>query len=255
MKRLTAFLLTICLCCFYCAGAYAVDVSDTDPLTNNATGEIVVRVQIRLRELGYFHYKATGRFQSMSADATKRFQQFQSGASLLNDGIMGEESKAVLFSQNAVRAPIAQDVKIPIGPSLQGEPAVVGQLVDWGQLKDSLAVGTGYTVTDFNTGKQFVMVYLGGENHAEMECASASDTAVFKEIFNTDSSFYKRPVVLTVEGRLIAASLQGHPHGEDQVAGNEMSGHACMHFNGSLSHVGMLPDAEHRNHVFTAAGQ
>lgn len=110
-------------------------------------------------------------------------------------------------------------------------------------------------MTDYNTGAQFDMVFCGGEMHAEMECADTVDTAAYKEAFGGEFNYSKRPVVLSVDSRLIAASLQGYPHGEDSVAANEMAGHACMFFSGSLSHVGQLPDVEHATQVNKAAGR
>lgn len=40
-------------------------------ISYGSTGEMVVRIQLRLRELGYFDYKPTGNFQSMTVEATK----------------------------------------------------------------------------------------------------------------------------------------------------------------------------------------
>jgi hypothetical protein len=34
-----------------------------------------------------------------------------------------------------------------------------------------------------------------------------------------------------------------------------MDGHACLFFDGGLSHVGALIDAEHVNNIYTAAGR
>jgi len=88
-----------------------------------------------------------------------------------------------------------------------------------------------------------------------MEAATAEDTAKLKSVFGGDFSFFKRAVVIDIDGRKIAASLQGQPHGKDMVPGNDMPGHLCLFFDGSLSHVGMLPDVEHVNHVYRAAGR
>ena len=49
-------------------------------ISYGSTGEMVVRIQLRLRELGYFDYKPTGNFQSMTVEATKKFQQNQTDA-------------------------------------------------------------------------------------------------------------------------------------------------------------------------------
>lgn len=219
-------------------------------------GETVVRIQMRLRDLGYFNFKPTGNFQTMTVDATIKFQQRQldpNGQSIIADGTVGPQSMGLLFSAAAARAEIVAN--IPVGPSLQGTPVVVGELTDWGQVKTMLVKGQSYTVTDFNTGSQFRLTYTGGENHAEMECSSATDTTVLKEVFGNDFSFFKRPAVISINGKNIATSLQGSPHGEDTVSSNDMDGHLCMFFNGSTSHVSNLPDAEHVAQIYKAAGR
>jgi hypothetical protein len=221
-------------------------------------GEMVVRIQTRLRDLGYFLFKPTGKFQTMTVNAVINFQKQQTGSDgrgIMSDGTVGEQSLAILFSRNARRAPIAAEVKIPIGPGATGANSQYGALVNWNEVKTLLETGKTYAMLDFNTGKTYNMIYTGGEKHAEMECASAEDTAVYKEIFGGVFSFFKRPTLIMCDGRYIAASLQGQPHGSDTVASNGMTGHACLFFEGSTSHVGSLPDVEHLNQIYKAAGR
>jgi len=222
----------------------------------NSTGETVVRIQLRLRELGYFNYKPTGNFQNMTVEATKAFQQKQtdsSGLPIIADGTVGTQTLGIIFGHSAVRADI--DAAIPIGPALSGTPALTGELVDWNEVKGLLSAGQSYAVHDFNTGATWSMVFTGGESHAEMECASAADTAAYLAAFGSAFNYSKRPVVIEAGGRKIAASLQGYPHGDDEISGNDMAGHACMFFNGSFSHVGGLPDVEHQAMIYKAAGR
>lgn len=228
----------------------------TGLITFKSTGEVVVRVQLRLRELGYFNFKPTGNFQSMSVESTIKFQQMQvdeNGQGIMADGSIGAQTMDILFSRAAKRADIV--ASIPIGPNLDGTPAVTGELLQWSSVKEMLKEGASYTVTDYNTGTTFTLKYVGGENHAEMECACAEDTAKMLTVFGEKFNYSKRSVVITIDGKNVAASLQGWPHGEDAVAQNDMSGHLCMFFDGSLSHVGMLPDVEHIKLVYKAAGK
>ncbi len=220
------------------------------------TGEPVVRIQMRLRELGYFAFKPTGNFQTMSMEAVIAFQQRQldaNGKPIISDGTVGAQSMEILFSPSAARAEIVSG--IPVGPSLQGTPSVVGELVDWSEVKTLLSVGNTYVVTDYNTGRQFNLTFAGGENHAEMEASAATDVTAIKEVFGGDFSFFKRPAVIKIGDKNIAASLQGYPHGSDSVSVNDMDGHLCMYFNGSTSHVSNLPDAEHAAQIYKAAGR
>lgn len=224
--------------------------------TQNASSEDIVRTQIRLRDLDYFNFKPTGRFQSMTANAAKKFQQkhtMDDGSPMIADGTIGTQSMDILFRHTVARADIAAD--IPIGQGLSGDPAITGELVPWSEVQAMLVVGTEYAITDYNTGTTFSMCYTGGENHAEMECKDAFNAGIYKEVFGSEYNFSKRPVVISINGQNIAASLSGWPHGEDTYAANEMPGHTCLFFDGSLSHVGSLPDAEHLELVYKAAGR
>lgn len=258
MKRILACIL-ILLLLFVCSSAFALpDDSRQTLLTQGASGETVVRVQIRLAELGYLNFKPTGKFQGMTVNAVKQFQQIQTkpdGSPMIADGTIGTETLSTLFLPSAARAPIPQQIEIPFGPSLSGSAQQSGQILSWGQVKEQLVKGNTYVITDYNTAKHFSIVYLGGENHAEVECETAADTAVYKEVFGGEFNYSKRPVLLSANGMLIAASMQGQPHGEDSVSRNEMSGHSCLFFEGSLSHVGSLPDTEHLKQVYIAAGR
>ena len=83
----------------------------------DATGSMVVRIQLRLRELGYLNFKPTGSYRSMTVEAVKAFQKNcrEAGLSSQVDGVMGAESLELLFKQGALRASLS-DVYIPSGP-------------------------------------------------------------------------------------------------------------------------------------------
>jgi peptidoglycan hydrolase-like protein with peptidoglycan-binding domain len=57
------------------------------------SGEQVVEVQRRLQELGYFKFKATGYYGSLTEDAVKHFQQ---NNGLVADGVIGSNTKSAL---------------------------------------------------------------------------------------------------------------------------------------------------------------
>lgn len=222
------------------------------------TGEIVAMIQTRLRELGYFHFKATGSFLSMTRSAVIEFQKNQvsaDGSPIIADGTVGEQSMELLFSQKVTRAAIPKEVHIPIGARANGSQKQTGELVSWEDVKGQLSAGQTYTLTDFNTGATFGMIYTGGERHAEMEAATANDATVYRDTFGGEYNYSKRPMLISINGKQVACSLQGQPHGMDTVERNDMVGHACLYFNGSKSHVGQLPDVEHINNVFTASGK
>ena len=220
------------------------------------TDEDVVRVQIRLRDLCYFSFKPTGKYQSMTANAAKAFQlkhTTDDGTAMLSDGTIGAQTMDILFRHNVSRSDI--QASIPIGTSSVIDNPTTGEAVAWEEVRSTLAIGSSYLITDYNTGTTFYMVFTGGENHAEMECKDAFNAGVLKGIFGGEFNFSKRAVTVSVNGKNIAASLQGYPHGEDTYGANDMSGHVCLFFDGSLSHVGSLPDAEHQELVYKASGR
>lgn len=239
-----------------CVNAMAAEKYEM--VRQGSTGEAVQRVQLRLRELDYLRFKPTGSFKGMTVAATIAFQQLQvtdDGSYVAADGEAGEQTQSILFSSRARRAPIAAEVEIPIGPALKGSPTVEGTLVSWDNVKSKLITNTTYKVYDYNTGKSLRLLYLGGENHAEAECATPEDTEIFLEIFGGEYNFSKRPVVLQLDANTpVAASMFGYPHGTDAKGGNDMTGHVCIFFDGSRSHVGRVTDVEHQKQIYIAAG-
>ena len=253
MKKTIALLA----CVIVLAAALLPAKASTGELySSGSTGEMVVRIQLRLAELGYLDYKPTGAYRSLTVEAVKAFQQrcCDVGNPTGIDGVMGPETMKLLFANNAPRAKIADSVHMAIGPTAESL-AVTGVTVDWSEVKTLLAIGMTYTVTDCNTGKSFALTYSGGEKHAEMELTSIGDLDTFMQVCGDEFNFYKRPIVVKIGDRLVAASMQCYPHGSESVADNGMDGHICVFFFGSLSHVGNLPDLEHNANIYKAAGR
>ena len=148
----------------------------------------------------------------MTRSAVIAFQQNQApqnGKAIIADGTVGEQSLGLIFSAQAIRAPIPASVKIPIGERANGKQKQTGDLVKWSDVKAMLAQGQAYDLIDFNTGATFSMTFVGGEQHAEMECTTANDATAFKTVFGGEFNYSKRPMLITVGGKLIACSLQG----------------------------------------------
>ncbi len=192
----------------------------------------------------------------MTANAAKSFQlknTMDDGTPMIADGTIGTQTMEILFRHSISRVDIA--ASIPFGSTTVSANAVKGELVPWSEVHKLLTVGQTYTITDYNSVTTFSMIYVSGKNHAEMECPDAINSGIYKGLFGDEYNFSKRSVLITVGSRRIAASLQGWPHGEDSIAENGMDGHACLFFEGSLSDVGALPDAEHMELVQKAAGK
>lgn len=255
-KRITAAVLAAMLLALSLFSAYAEPQTQTEIYSENSAGETVVRIQIRLRELGYLWFKPTGVYRAMTVKAVEEFQTrcVAYGERLGVDGRMGEQSMLELFAPSAPKFRIPDSVHLPRGP-IADTLKVKGEVQSWNAVKQKLNVNKEYTVIDCNTGKEFKLVFTGGENHAEAELASESELEAFNYICGSEYNFLKRPVVVMFGETAVAASIQCYPHGSDSVADNGMEGHVCLFFEGSLSHVGSLPDVEHNANVFAAAGR
>lgn len=253
MKRTISASLVVLLLVIALYPAFAA--SDVN-YSNGSTGEMVVRIQIRLADLGYLNYKATGAYRSMTVEAVKAFQQrcCDIGNNVQIDGVIGAQTMELLFASNAPRAKIPDSVHIPIGPT-HDTLEVTGEIMSWDDVKGILKTGNVYKVVDCNTGRSFSLAFAGGDNHAEMELASSNELDEFMKICGGEFNYYKRPIIVEIGGKKVAASIQCYPHGAETIADNSMDGHICVFFKDSLSHIGMLPDVEHNANVYAAAGQ
>jgi LysM repeat protein len=108
-------------------------------------------------------------------------------------------------------------------------------------------------VTDIKTGKSFSVKRLYGTNHADVEPLTKEDAAVMKSIYGS-WSWDRRAVIVTIDGKNIAGSMNGMPHGGQQIENNDFQGHFCIHFKGSKTHKGNRTDATHQAAVKVAAG-
>ena len=152
-----------------------------------------------------------------------------------------------------------------------------GEALDWfKEVQYLIPRGADFKVTDFRTQKTFNLRRTYGENHADVEPLTAKDTEVIKELWG-GFSWVRRPVVVEIKGRKIAASLAGMPHAGnenapanayttwrsegygagtnlDAIKGNNMHGHLDLHFLNSKGHANPVLNADHQRCVKEAAG-
>jgi LysM repeat protein len=158
---------------------------------------------------------------------------------------------------------IDQELKIPEAVEQVPEPKALndkeniklkGEYISWFDKvqyifkKNDVAV-----VTDIKTGLSFKVKRLYGRNHADVEPLTKEDSAVMKSIYGS-WSWDRRSVVVTIDGQNIAGSMNGMPHGGQQLSDNDFQGHFCIHFKGSKTHSGNRVDATHQAAVKLAAG-
>lgn len=139
-------------------------------------------------------------------------------------------------------------------PLLPATPKIHGQFLAWEDARQYFNKYSSATVTDLDTGLQFNIQRRGGSSHADVQPLTAEDTATMKAIYDGKWSWKRRAVVLTLEnGMEIAGSMNGMPHGQGAIAGNNFKGHFCIHFRNSKTHGSRKVDLAHQMMVWKAA--
>ncbi len=186
------------------------------------SGKEVVSLQEQLKALGYYKTESHGNFGAFTRDAVKAFQQVNG---LLSDGVATVETQELLFSDSAIPAPL------PIASPTSGVEAL-----DWAEVDSLFPVETEATLTDVRTGATYTIKRVRGSAFAEVEPLTSSDTEALLSTCGGDWSKEIRPVILSSEGRKIAAAIRPFPRGKDSepASDNSMEGTLPLHFKGSV---------------------
>lgn len=244
MKKLVLVVIVIILISLLCASVAFGAPEGFETLKLNSQGTIVFMIQMRLRDLGYLNYRATGEYLSKTESAVRSFQEYNE---LSADGQLGPMTYDKLFSNNVVRRPLATNIVVKSGPPPVGLPSEFGELSDWSTINEKFPVDTTATVTDYNSGKSFTVKRTGGKGHADVKPVDQVAYNMFLECFGGEPNWEKRSVFVTVGGTKYAASLFGNPHGDDEST--------CLYFYNSTSDVLGFVDKEHQKWVLRAANQ
>lgn len=130
-----------------------------------------------------------------------------------------------------------------------------GESLHWTEVQKLLPKKGTATVTDFETGLSFRVQRRGGTYHADVQPLTVVDTITMKKIYGGQWSWRRRAVIVEVNGRRIAASMNGMPHGAGAIKGNNFPGHFCIHFVGSKVHKSNVQDLAHQLMIAKAAGK
>jgi len=200
----------------------------------------VKKLQQALKILGYYKNTCDGIYGAGTVEAVKKFQRAKG---LTADGIAGKGTIRTLFGQNA-----ANDS----GGATSGSKT---EVLDWYKDKVSSVIPKGayITVKDVKTGKTFRAKHLFGADHLDAEPATAGDTATMKSIYGGSWSWDRRAILILYGGRVFAASMNGMPHGEKSIYGNNFDGQFCIHFRNSKTHGTEKVDSDHQYCVSVAA--
>lgn len=225
--------------------------ASTDTIVSGASGDEVASVQRRLRELGYFNYRITGRFSDLTEEAVRNFQ---TANGLGADGQIGEETLDALFSTSAVSAERNPDFKSVSGPVIK-TPDEYGELLDWEKADSIMPVGTTIEIHDLYSEANFTFVRTGGVNNMMAEPVSLQETDEFVSMCGGEPTWEKRPVLIYHNGGVYAASIFCSLGGTDTMPDNGANGSTRIYFYKSASDLFALTDAEHDVSVLKAAGE
>lgn len=250
MKKILTFIFSIIICIALPTAAFAAE-EEAVALQMGSTGTQVIIVQQALRSLGYLNFRITGKYSNITFEAVRRFQQNNGEP---DDGQIGASTYELLTVGDAKSASKNTRFKLIYGPYLEN-PTAYGELTPWSEVSAQFTVGSHITIKDLYSSKTFQMQRTGGVNNARVETATQADTASFTEMFGGGSTWEKRPVLATINGKTYAASLFGGPDGEDTISDNGMQGGTQLFFYESKTDIMDIPDEEHMAAVVKASGK
>ena len=109
------------------------------------------------------------------------------------------------------------------------------ELLTWREASSLIGGGTIIEVEDIWTGLRYTLRCASISGHADVEPLTAEDTEIIYKTRDGVWSWDARPVWVTIDGRTLAASINGNPHAGSTIADNEMNGHLCLHFTGTVT--------------------
>ena len=234
-------------------------------LKDGDSGDDVISLQMRLRDLGYYNYKITGDFGSLTAQAVRDFQEDNK---LKQDGVVGGMTAEMLYANGATRSLYNRRIPTPTPtPTPKPTPkptkssgkdtssSKYGVIKEWSEINRLAPRGSTFTVKDFYTGITYTCYRMGGHNHMDVEPKTKDDTAKMKKSMGGRWTWQRRPLLVKIKGTWYAASLYGEPHGQQTIRNNGMDGQVCIHFLNSRTHGTNITDPDHQRCIRIAGGK
>ncbi|PKM47307.1 MAG: hypothetical protein CVV03_04075 [Firmicutes bacterium HGW-Firmicutes-8] len=165
------------------------------------------------------------------------------------------DNPAKLFEPETGRIMVLPDAGNCLNGALKqlAEKNPYGEFLTWDDVDKIFRKLDKARVVDFEFGDSFVVQRRAGSNHADVQPVTAADTTMLKKIYGGRWSWKRRAIVVEVNGRRLAASMNGMPHGAGAIEGNDFNGHFCVHFRDSKTHS-KGEDLAHQLMVWKAAG-
>lgn len=144
-------------------------------------------------------------------------------------------------------------------PSSENEPEPPyfhGELLSWEEVDELFPKFQKARIIDVDTRLAFWVQRRAGTEHADVQPLTKEDTEIMKTIYQGKWSWQRKAIIVELEdGRRLAASMHGMPHGAGAIRGNNFNGHFCIHFLGSTTHGSKKPNTAHQIMVWKAAEQ
>lgn len=187
-------------------------------------GSHVLRLQQALVDGGFVTAAPTGYYDPATAEGLRRFQQARG---LTASGLADAETLRLLFTPPP---PAPGDTLRPYW---------------YGGGSELIPIGARFRIRDVRTGITFNVVRIMGVSHLDAEPLTPADTALMLEAYGGEWAWDRRPILLNCQGSIIAASMNGKPHGWEVIPGNDMVGHFCVHFFGARGDGSQRVDPDH----------
>lgn len=220
MRRVLCLTALLMLLCAAAAGADGVP----PPSAPGQRGSHVLRLQQALVDQGYLSGPADGLYGPRTAEGLRAFQRARG---LNITGFADEESLRLLFA--------------PPPP----EPGQTLRPYWYGGGSGLIPIGARFEIRDVRSGITFGCVRIMGVSHLDAEPLTPEDTARMLTAYGGKWAWDRRPILLNYRGQVIAASMNGKPHGWEVIPGNDMTGHFCVHMFGARGDGSQRVDPDH----------
>lgn len=104
-------------------------------------------------------------------------------------------------------------------------------------------------IYDIDTGITMRIKRMGGHYHADVEPATAADTAKLKRIAKGKFSWKSHAVILKAGGKYVASAINTLPHGDQTIRSNNYNGQFCLHTTNSLTHASSKVNSNHQSAI------
>lgn len=202
-----------------------------------STGSDVLYIQTALKKLGHYSGSLTGHYGNKTTQAVMDFQR-DNGLSA--DGVVGAKT------MTKIREAYNEATSGGSGSSSSGSSSSSGISLhstvydlSWDDYKRAyvragLSRGNTFKLTDLKTGKTFKVYVQSAGYHADVEPATAADTAIMCSIYGVSSAnkigYTRRAMIATIGNYQFVCSMYGETHGSEVITNNNYDGQFCIHF-------------------------